>query len=50
MPEDQIRTDAPTEGERKAKNAGATPPRGNQEPDHDSVDKGKEQLNKISGN
>jgi hypothetical protein len=28
----------------------ATPPRGNPERDHDSVEKGEEQLGKISGN
>ena len=50
MPEDQTQTDRPENGEQQAKNAKATPPRGNQDTDHESVDKGKEQLDKISGN
>jgi hypothetical protein len=50
MPEDQSTTQTPSDAEREAESTRATPPRGNQEPDRASVEKGKEQLDKISGN
>jgi hypothetical protein len=36
--------------EKRPKDTQATPPRGNPDRDHESVDKGEEQLGKIAGN
>jgi DNA-binding PadR family transcriptional regulator len=41
--------DAPERADDRS-NASSTPPRGNPETDHESVEKGKEQLGKVSGN
>jgi hypothetical protein len=43
------RTAETAENTNAAKTA-ATPPRGNPETDHESVEKGKAQLDKVSGN
>jgi hypothetical protein len=43
--------DAPVpERDEDRSNASSTPPRGNPETDHESVEKGEEQLGKVSGN
>jgi hypothetical protein len=41
--------DAP-ERDAERSDASSTPPRGNPETDHESVEKGEEQLGKVSGN
>jgi hypothetical protein len=46
-PKPKAEADTPTTPNPAAK---ATPPRGNPERDHESVEKGKEQLGKITGN